>query len=486
MKKALTLFLAMVMLLSIGITSYAESEKPVSLRLIMYGDSNSRRDEYFEHTFHDRIMDELNIDLTVEWLPWSEMNGTVLTNMLASGESIAFENIVALNDFHAKGYEANISMDMINELMPGYLAMRGPSNGFECASYQGNVVCIPMGAKAYGGRHQLIGIRVDLVDEVGMDVNEIDTIAEVEECIGKVKELYPDMSVFRGDPICEFAYELAGINTAEFQNSYCIVNENDDSDEIISFYESDLFKEYCKLMEKWVELGYQTSSAITDPNKTESDWLAGNCLMMYGTPDFWIDRGLSRSIEGIDTTIIQIGDFPLIKTRDYDWGISFSKAAEADLESWLKLINWIYADIENYNFCCYGVEGVDYEIAADGTIDTAKADGLSVCWDEWFLQASCYKVYDADIPAERLEAFKKNDDNSKVSKLSGFTFDPTPVETEAALLDAVRTEYLDPMFKGFGDIDSNYEDVLQKLKDAGIDEYVAEYQRQFSEFIKNK
>jgi len=36
---------------------------------------------------------------------------------------------------------------------------------------------------------------------------------------------------------------------------------------------------------------------------------------------------------------------------------------------------------------------------------------------------------------------------------------------------------------GFVDFDSNYEDALAKLKAAGIDEYVAEVQRQLDEFF---
>lgn len=39
----------------------------VDLRLIFYGDMSSRREEFFKNEFHDAVLEDLNIDLTVEF-----------------------------------------------------------------------------------------------------------------------------------------------------------------------------------------------------------------------------------------------------------------------------------------------------------------------------------------------------------------------------------------------------------------------------------
>ena len=39
---------------------------------------------------------------------------------------------------------------------------------------------------------------------------------------------------------------------------------------------------------------------------------------------------------------------------------------------------------------------------------------------------------------------------------------------------------------GFVNFDENYAAAVQKLKDAGIDEYIAEVQRQYDEFLASK
>lgn len=54
------------------------------------------------------------------------------------------------------------------------------------------------------------------------------------------------------------------------------------------------------------------------------------------------------------------------------------------------------------------------------------------------------------------------------------------------MLTSVYDEKLKPMLWGFLDYEENIDSVLAELKAAGIDNYVAEYQRQFSEFYAHK
>ena len=73
------------------------SGDPVELRMIMYGDMTTRRDEFFKNEFHDAVLADLNIDLSIEMLPWGSDKTTVST-MLASGEDFAVYCILANYD----------------------------------------------------------------------------------------------------------------------------------------------------------------------------------------------------------------------------------------------------------------------------------------------------------------------------------------------------------------------------------------------------
>lgn len=461
----------------------APAEEPVKLRLVLYGDNSTRKDEFFKNEFHDKVLKELNIDFTMEWLPWSEMNGSVITNMLASGESFAFENIISLNDFHTKGYLAPVSMDDIAANMPAYLEMREEGgSGFDCAVWKDDIYCIPIGAKAYAGAHQSITVRTDLLEEAGVDWATIKTIDDLHAAIDAVKAIHPEITVMRNSSslVLSLASSLVpGWACAEKIDPFCFVNELENTDTVYSYYESELYKNFVYLMQEWVKKGYKTEEEFTNAGKTEADWTAGAALMMYGTPGNLVETNIKAAFPDVDLKNIKIGDQPYIKTRDYDWAISFSTNEKDNIPHWLRLINWIYESEENYNFCIYGVEGKDYEVQADGTIKKLVEDTF---WDDWFLQASKYVRFDASISQENIDAYMVNDVGSIVSKQSGFTFDKTPVEIEAALLNAVVTEQLAPLSAGFGDYDKDFPAIQKALKEAGIDKYVAEYQRQFSEW----
>lgn len=464
----------------------AEDSKAVPLRLVMYGDTTTRRDEYFANEFHDRVLEELNIDLTVEFLPWSEMNGTSVVNMLAAGESFAVEYIVQLADFHSKGYLAPISEDDINTYMPDYLDMRG-DNGFENTKYEGEIYTLPIGCTPYSGQHQSVAVRNELLNEVGWDASDIHTYDQFMEAIAAVKEKYPDISVLYGTSSLKHALgeELGGMNFTNAVDKYAVVNENEDGDKVYSYFETELYKNEAKMMEEWVKLGYQQADILTNPGQPAADWEAGNSLCAFGAAVRLVSYGNLSSIPNVDLKLIKFENKTYVKGRDYDWGIAFSANEAENIPYWLQLFNWIYQSQENYNFAVYGVEGKDWEYNEDGTINK-----LADCmfWEEPIMQASKFAKYPANIPQENIDAYNTFDEGSIESKLNGFVFDSTPVETEKALLSAVLTEYMEPISRGLKSYDEYYDEALSKLKEAGIDAYVAEYQRQFSEWYaaKNK
>lgn len=120
-----------------------KEETPVALRLVMFGDLSPRREEYCKTDFHDAVLRDLNIDLTVEFLPWSSKD--VLQTMLITGEKIAVNNTVAFTDWAQKGLCAEIPMDLIEENCPNLLAMRG-QYGFSGCTFNDNIYIIPFDA----------------------------------------------------------------------------------------------------------------------------------------------------------------------------------------------------------------------------------------------------------------------------------------------------------------------------------------------------
>ena len=43
---------------------------PVSLRFVMYGEAGARDSEFLKGEFHDRVLEELNMEVSVDYVPW--------------------------------------------------------------------------------------------------------------------------------------------------------------------------------------------------------------------------------------------------------------------------------------------------------------------------------------------------------------------------------------------------------------------------------
>lgn len=464
------------------VDSTIEEKELVSLRLIFYGDMTTRREEFFKNDFHDKVLEDLSIDLTVETMPWG--SDTNIATMLASGENFAVYNIVSAFDWPSKGYLAEIDENLIKEHCPNLIRVRGENNGFDCVKYDDKIYAIPFGSKPYAGRMQSFAARNDILNDVGYDASDIDTYDELMEAIAAVKEKYPDLRVNRSSGFLASALnseisEQLYVNEGTY---FAYVDELEKGDKVYSWFESDAFKNACKITGEWADLGYIQIDEITNATQGAADWEAGNCLLMYGVPNILIKNTLDNVPEA-DLQLINIGDMPLLKTRDYDWGLSISASDQDVVDRWLDLFDWMYKDQDSFNFCVYGAEGKDWEYNEDGSISKLVTDSF---FDNWFLEAMPYANYDSSVSEEVINAYMTYDDGSILSKRSGFSFDATPVSSELAMLTAVWTEKLEPMSYGLLDFEENYEKALDKLKMAGLDTYMEEYQRQFSEwYAKN-
>lgn len=458
----------------------AEEQEVVELRLIFYGDASSRRDEFFKNEFHDAVLEDLNIDLSVEFLPWG--SDTSVSTMLASGERFAIEYIVSNYDWHTKGYLAPISEDLVEQYLPQLSYARGETNGFECVKYQGDIYAVPFGNKPYAGGMQYFDVRGDILDELGIKPEDVTTLEQLEDVFTKVQENYPGMRIITNPDFLPYALWgccADGTRSLNEGNDFFYVDEEEEGDQVYSFYESEGFKNMCAITKRWAEKGFLDKDLLTNPSQGEADWTSGNCFARNGMPAALLSTSLKTADPDAYETLIKIGDQINVKTKDYDWGIAISAADQDNVERWLQLFNWMYQDQEHYNFSIYGVEGKDYEIQEDGTISKLVNDSFI---DGWFMEAIPYAVFDPSFPEETVEKYMTFDEGSVLSKLSGFSFDTTPVASELAMLTSIYDETLLPMSLGFLDYEENIDSVIASMKSAGLETYLAEFQKQYSEF----
>lgn len=92
-------------------TVNAENAEPTPVTLVLYGEESARMTEFAENELHEKVMEEINVDLTIQYLPWSEYAAGKTELMLSSGEKfVTYTDTAFLAKCVAKGYYEILQM----------------------------------------------------------------------------------------------------------------------------------------------------------------------------------------------------------------------------------------------------------------------------------------------------------------------------------------------------------------------------------------
>lgn len=465
-------------------TAEVEKEKEeVALRLLMFGTMSERMEDFFENEFHDKILEELKIDLTVEFLPFGSQNE--ITTMLASGESFAFMNIpTGFLPFINDGYITTIDPAMVEEIAPNYITARY-GMGFDSVKVNGEYYALPVGSKVMAGDGSNVSILNNILEEVGTSYDQITTMDDFMDAAAAVKEKNPGMWIWAQPEATAKAFPsvVSPEGTMYMMTGKEFVAVDHLSGEAIPNFGSEFFENLCKLNEQFFELGYSSKDVLTDSSFSLAQWNAGNLLAYVGYAEKVMNHDLA-GVEGSEQQYVKIGDLPLYKEKDYDWGVSFAKGEEENLERWFELFDWIYASEENYLYSIYGVEGEDWDYGDKGEIVPVTSDFM---FSYWSFGSMHYDTYPDKDPAD-VKAYKGMESADIVMKADlGFSFNRHPeggedYEVIEAAIKTIRDEKIKPLLYGFGDYDTEFAAILAELNEAGYDDYCAEYIRQYNEW----
>lgn len=169
----------------------------------------------------------------------------------------------------------------------------------------------------------------------------------------------------------------------------------------------------------------------------------------------------------------------------YMWHISsFCKEPEAAM----RILKVLYTDPEAAQLAANGIEGLDYELNEDGQMvypegksgmaDLGWAAASMAYWPNVMLCKTWYYEPE-DIYDQMLEKNKTCDKSLAL----GFTFDSTKVADQMTACANVVAQYYTPLMYGEVDIESTLPKFQADLKNAGIDEIIAEKQAQLDAWL---
>ncbi len=270
----------------------------------------------------------------------------------------------------------------------------------------------------------------------------------------------------------------------------------DNSFKVVDSVEGDAMRTFAKNMADFYKKGYIRSDiASIDYSDKSVLYFVKDGKYDDNTLITFMDNNYTKSTvdqksagAGVDVSVIGIEDSGYLGKGDAT-AMAIPYCAD-DPERAMMVLSAIYSVPELYQLLIYGIPGEHYTDNGDGTITTsygstgtADADyglwkwTIGTCVNSLVTQADVAGYYD-----ELAEAEKK----AYVSPFINFSFDPTGVADVSSALQAIDNEYSQIIRKGY--MGDKWEETLNKWiserKAAGVDTFIAEYQKQLDEYIK--
>lgn len=348
-----------------------------------------------------------------------------------------------------------------------------------------------IGGKLYGIAGQKdfaatksIAYRKDIVEELGLDVSNVKTMADWTPIMEAVHEAYPDMSTFvsnGGNTLNQFdSYDWDKLEDMEG-----VLMNYGEGTEVVNLYETEEYEAIVRQMREWYQAGLVDKDAATNTESWGDMVRAGKgfCSLVTGNPGSEFEHTMNT---GYEIGMIDLTE-PLSSTGNVTaimWSIPY---ASAEPEAAMKFLNLMYSDPAISDLLNYGIEGTHYQVAEDGRYTYLDGQDSSSCtyhpemtwiWPNTYIGGE-WQGAAPDLGTKMTE-FNKN---AKKSSAMGFTFDNSSVINEVTACSNVIKQYAYGLEVGAVDVDTILPEFQQALKDAGIDKVIAEKQRQLDEWL---
>lgn len=429
------------------------------------------------------------LNTTVKFLPiaygsWSQQMNLMLAgneelDLMISGVSgnyatqVAQGQILPMNELLDK-YGTNIK----DTLYPFIL---------DAVKVNGETYGVPARRDFAAGRS--LYMRKDIVDKYNIDLSQYTKFEDLTELFQIVKDKEPNMI-----PLVSFAPGSTPVDSMAATLFDVLVNKmgtikvDGGESEIVNMYETPEYEGLIKLVRGWYEKGFIRKDEATAKDTAQDLIKAGQAFAYFSTWKPGNEAQDSRKA-GAELVSISMGK-PLTDSSHgtrFNWSIAKNSKDPARAMMFLDLM---FADPEINNLLSWGIEDRDYVKKSQTTIgypENLDASSVPYGLNTGWLFGDQFKsfIFETD-QADLWEQMDKFNLDSAKSPAVGFNYDASSVKNEVAAVTNVLNQYRVGLETGTLDPASTLPEFISKLRDAGIDDIVADKQKQFDAWKQAK
>jgi len=465
-----------------GVAAGAPKLKAVTLNL-MYPDEGVKcYPGVLEATMKKLKADGFNFKLTMTSIPYNDYYDKLYL-VEAAGEDL---DICWVHGNQIAGYIAKNLLADLKEPMKNYapdILANTPQYIFDAVTVNGKIFAIPRSVPAAQNDWMDI-VRADLIEKYNLP--KIVDVATYEQYLEAVKQNEPKMVGWWSG---QFTLARQFCPSYYFMEGGVYVDLTDPALKAKNFYATPEYKAMCDVVYRWVQKGYKPKDAAAINNDNTSAFTSGR-LAACGSNVFWPTEQIETFSTNVPNGKMEnvflnptAPKYILIPIDNCSAVFNHSKK----LNEAVAFLNWVRHSQENYDLWSYGVKGVNYNLTDDGKLNyegiTPENKFISMCWMWTDLR---FHRYHYKLDPAYVDVIKGWDDDAVLSPLSGLQFDKSVYKDLMAAKNTVMQEYNMPMEAGLISYDSKKNEMLAKHKAAGIDQIIAEIQKQIDAWVAAK
>jgi putative aldouronate transport system substrate-binding protein len=443
---------------------------------------------------NDKIRaDGLDIEVSIVYIPW-DVYDQRLNLMMSTGEP--FELLHVMQDVkNISNLVARNGIVSIDDYVSRYpnLSARFSADDWKASLFNGKTYAVPATWRSFDNYLAAVTVLLNPLRKVAPEFplnGNIDQFIDISKKMqaqilaDKGKTAYhwmhqiswPPNWLHRTYPTFPFYVEMGG--------SLVLARQDGTID---SYFESLEFRWDCENYRKLYNAGLIYPDILNTQSQHWNDEFSLLGVMLpseaNNTLDAWV--GLKKNLPGEQVTTYFLNPEKPNVTF-YTQNLNAISATAENPESGLKFLNWLYASKQNHDLFHYGIEGVHYTASAPNKINPKlDSTGAQVYRaDTWMTGYLPWMRFDEAASDDQIAWATFQSGNKVYTPIAGFIFDSTPVASQLAALQTEITASFLPLRYGLADYASSYPAALARLKAAGLDRYMAEYRRQFAEYLR--
>ncbi|MCL2058017.1 MAG: extracellular solute-binding protein [Oscillospiraceae bacterium] len=469
------------------------------MRYYMPGSSKIMGDEMNAVINEKLAQDGVPVIFEPIYAPWDQWVNKI-NIMLSSGDE--FELLHIMEDYIPTSvYAGRGGLTPLDDLIPQYapeLFDLFEQVLWDCATVGGTIYSIPAFWRDNSGDGEgKINLRKDKFDEFGLPYPQ--SHAEAIEILPVFQQMWKDQDgieryIFEHSATrCPVAFHRLYDTWPFYASQDGIFKVTQDAQATL-YFESDEFRMDTEFMHEMYKNNLIHPDVLNLPNDIRSDILNQGdfvmCIMTGpGNPAGIIQQTGIETVE-IEQYVFEpekpyLCNLPLLNSN----GIP-STANNPELA--LLFLNWLYSSKENQDLLLHGVKGVTWNEVGPDMYERIKNENNQnlYAFDAWMIEHVKFHRFDViDMSTDIQKADTLGNihaDNMVYSPMVGFNFDSEPVSTEMANLMAEYTASLLPIKLGLLPYEGNFERAMDKMRAAGCDRVIEEYQKQLDAYIASK